>query len=173
MDADSIPARDPSWMLPLPERRAGLRFAHHYPAAEFERIKRGLRPEAMEDKWFIYYEEPWLYLLRSWTGACIYGVRFVSRGNGASAVEAWASRDSQHYTETRDDYDCEMLAVLIDALMLGKPAAFPTGGRSSKPPGPLYLHHIFGRKKAGRDDKPGSWRAGLKRLFRCKRDSRG
>jgi hypothetical protein len=60
----------------LPESRADLSFAESYTAGEFERIKRGVIPREMEDKWFVFYEEPWLYFHRSWTGACIYAVRF-------------------------------------------------------------------------------------------------
>lgn len=44
-----------SWkVLPLPEIRADLGFAESYTTADFELIKRGLIPDEMEDKWFIF-----------------------------------------------------------------------------------------------------------------------
>jgi hypothetical protein len=129
-----------SSLLPCPEQRADLGFCQAYSDAEFEQIKNGFIPEAMEDKWFILYEEPWLYLHRSWTGACIYGVRFERQSGVATAVEAWASRDAQHYTETRVRYDRALLAYLIDAILLGKPVAFPDPIASG-----LFQHNVVGR----------------------------
>ena len=136
-----------SWKtLPLPEVRAPLGFEESYTTEEFERIKRGLIPQEMEDKWFVFYEDPWLYLHRSWTGACIYALRFQPAGAGASAVESWVSRDTNHYKETGTDYDRAMLKFLIDAFLLGKHVAFPVPSDvpASVPAG-VYQHHLVGR----------------------------
>jgi len=136
-----------SWkILPPPTARTDLSFAASYTTDEFERMNRGLIPKQMEDKWFIYFEEPWLYFHRSWTGPCIYAIRFESSATGASAVESWVSRDSTHYQETRTDYDRAVAKFLIDAFLLGKRAAFPVP--SSLPvdtPKGLYQHHLVGR----------------------------
>jgi hypothetical protein len=86
--------------LPPPTLRADLGLSHSYTAPEFEQIRRGFVPMDMEEKWFIYYEEPWLYIHRSWTGFCIYGVRFEASASGASIVESWVNRDSEQYQET-------------------------------------------------------------------------
>ena len=45
---------------------------------DMDRIRRGVVPEAMEDKWFIYWKEGMLFFQRSWTGFCIYVVRFAA-----------------------------------------------------------------------------------------------
>ena len=111
-------------ILPLPEVRAPLGFEEPATTEEIECIKRGVVPQEMEDKWFVFYEDAWLYLHRSWTGACIYGVRFQPAGAGASAVESWVSRDTKHYKETRIDYDRAMLKFLIDAFLLGSTLLF-------------------------------------------------
>ena len=69
-----------SWKtLPLPEARVAVDFTASCTKEEFQRIRRGLIPREMEDKWFIFYEEPWLYLHRSWTGAAstVSGFRVV------------------------------------------------------------------------------------------------
>ncbi len=60
---------------PLPAARAALAFARTYSFAEFAGIQAGLVPEEMEDKWFVFFEDPWLYLHRSWTGFCVFQVR--------------------------------------------------------------------------------------------------
>lgn len=146
LPSNEIATRESWKILALPETRADLDFAEAYTLEEFERIRRGLIPHEMEDKWFVFFEEPWLFFHRSWTGSGIYGVRFQLSDSGASAVESWVSRDRNQYTETRTDYDRAMLEFLIDALLLGKRAVFPVPGDvpASVPDG-LYQHHSVGR----------------------------
>ena len=48
---------------------------------DMDRIRRGVVPEAMEDKWFIYWKEGMLFFQRSWTGFCIYVVHFAADGD--------------------------------------------------------------------------------------------
>ena len=136
-----------SWKtLPVPEARAELEFSQTYGLADFDLIKRGLIPQAMEDKWFVFFEESWLYLHRSWTGACIYGVRFQSCEGGFTTMESWVSRDAQQYKWDDIDYDRAVLVFLIERMLLGRPVPFPV--RSDLPSGTpegVYQHHIVGR----------------------------
>ena len=132
---------------PLPGNHANLELSKSLTDSEFELAKTGLVPEAMEDKWFIFFEGGWLYFYRSWTATCIYAVRFKQGPNGVSTVESWVNRDSTQYKETRVDYDRAILEFLIDALLLKKPAAFPVP--SNLPldaPKGLYQHAIVGRE---------------------------
>jgi hypothetical protein len=68
----------------------------------------------MEDKWFAFYEDPWLHLHRSWIGFEIYQVRFEPTDGGHRAAEILVSRDPQQYTSTDGDADALFLAVLLD-----------------------------------------------------------
>ena len=107
-----------SWKTqPCPTQRATLNFARTYSAADFERITFGLIPLVMEDKWFIFYQEPWLYFHRSWTGFCVYGARFQSSADGMAVVEAWASRNTDEYRGTSVADDESILGRLIDGLL--------------------------------------------------------
>lgn len=38
---------------------------------DIRQIEEGRRPEEMEDKWFMYYENNKLFIHRSWTGYCM------------------------------------------------------------------------------------------------------
>src|SRR5215472_10376644 len=71
--------------VPLPYRAA-------FDADQFARLKAGLIPRAMEDKWFVYYEEPHLFLHRSWTGLAVYRLTLKNMENGAGVMEALWSR---------------------------------------------------------------------------------
>lgn len=85
-----------------------------YSKSEFEKIIVGTIPEAMEDKWFVFYEEPWLYFYRSWTGFCIFKVRFEIFQYSIQIAEAWVNRNPEQYTETDDSRDVNLLKMLLD-----------------------------------------------------------
>ncbi len=55
---------------------------------QFGCLKIGLIPQQMEDKWFIYYEEPHLYFHRSWTGQPVYRLALRTTQNGAEVCQA-------------------------------------------------------------------------------------
>ena len=110
-------ARRSDWQnTPLPERRDHLSFEHRYSSDEFARLCEGVIPQEMEDKWFVYFEEPWLYLHRSWTGFCVYQVRFAPTEDTASVAEVLVSRDPEEYTETDSTRDTLRLAYLLDSF---------------------------------------------------------
>ena len=90
-----------------------------------ESIRRGVVPQQMEDKWFIYWQHDTLFFHRSWTGNCIYVVRFVAEGDTARMVEAKVNRDTEQYTETDDEADVQLISYLVDVLLLRRDAGFP------------------------------------------------
>jgi hypothetical protein len=77
----------------------------------------------MEDKWFVYWKDDCLYFHRSWTGFCIYIVRFVCDDIGGKAAVATVNRDPDQYGGTDDEYDRRMIAYLIDVLLLRRPGS--------------------------------------------------
>jgi len=122
----SIASRDSHHRLPPPGRRVDLELSHSYTSSELDRIRRGFVPMDMDERWFIYYEEPWLYIHRSWTGVCVYGVRFETSPSGASIVESWANRDSEQYQETSIESDRELCMFFIGTLLLGQDLEYPS-----------------------------------------------
>jgi len=112
------PAQRGDWKtIPMPQECRPLTFQRAYSPADFEIVSMGLIPQEMEDKWFIYYEAPWLYLHRSWTGYCIYKVRFEVCDEIVTVAETLVNRDLAQYTETDDQRDAGILGRLIDALI--------------------------------------------------------
>jgi hypothetical protein len=122
----SFANKDSHHRLPPPAVRVDLRLSHSYTSSQFERIRQNSVPMDMDEKWFIYYEEPWLYIHRSGTGVCVYGVRFEASADGASIVESWVNRDSEQYTETSIESDRELCAFFIGTLLLGQHLEFPS-----------------------------------------------
>jgi hypothetical protein len=103
----------------MPAMCRAIPFSASYSAGEFDIISAGLIPKEMEDRWFIYYESGWLYLHRSWTGFCIYKVRFEPCNDKMSAIETIVNRDPAQYSETSDARDVEFLGRLLDRLLQG------------------------------------------------------
>jgi hypothetical protein len=93
-------SRDDWFTTPLPTAREAVVLDRTYSAAEFERRKEGHLPLAMEDRWFVFYDEPWLCLHRSWTGFCWFQVQFFradSAGDSrllATLLDCYAGRPS-------------------------------------------------------------------------------
>ncbi len=93
-----IGARPGDWKsLPLPEIAARISYARSFTADEMARLKAGLLPEEMEDKWYVVWHDEALWLHRSWTGTCIYRVRFAAKGEGFAVSEVLANRDPTQY----------------------------------------------------------------------------
>jgi hypothetical protein len=115
-----------SWKtLPLPTQREALSFQAFYSDADAEQISKGLIPEEMEDKWFIFHELGWVYFHRSWTGSCIYWLKLDGSPAGVRVTESWVNRDREQYNVTDTVFDREFLRCLIDRLLLDKPTQFP------------------------------------------------
>ena len=109
--------------------------------AELERLRDGLIPEDMDDKWFIYYEEPHLFLHRSWTGEPVYRVTLAVNEKGASVAEALCVPGA---IEADPEYQAQLLDFLIGNLLLGKdkPFPMPPGVREAEPG--LLQHGVAG-----------------------------
>ena len=115
----------------LPSKKATIHLDRIFSPHEMKRICRGILPRQMEDKWFIYWKDETLYFHRSWTGYCIYIVRFVPESDTFRMIEADANRDPKQYKETSDERDAEMISYLIDVLLLHQNAVFPSDEPSS------------------------------------------
>lgn len=77
-------------------------------------------PEEMEDKWFVFFEQDWLYFHRSWTGICIYALRLECTPNGVRVVDAWANRDEGQAFSDSIEADKQNVRDLIQSRLLQK-----------------------------------------------------
>jgi hypothetical protein len=105
---------------PLPRLRIQIPFERSFTQNEFLLLKRGFVAESMEDRWHIFFKDPWMTFVRSWTGFCVYKVRLEGSDKGCKIVQAFASRDLKQYGGTDAREDVEMLSFLIDHLLLDR-----------------------------------------------------
>ena len=109
------PATKDSWKrLPLPERREPLSFPGFYTDARADLMCLGHVPRDMDDKWFVYAEEGWVYFHRNWTGACIFALKLDGSPVGVRVLDSWVSRDEKQYTSKDAEQDRKLLAGVIE-----------------------------------------------------------
>ncbi|MDQ1086415.1 ADP-ribosylglycohydrolase family protein [Siphonobacter sp. SORGH_AS_1065] len=99
---------------------------------QFSTLVAGLIPQQMEDKWFIYYENEWLYFHRSWTGHGIYKAKINKVTDGYSIKEFWAERNPKKYKNQDDTTDLETFSFLIARGILGINVRNIYPGRTTK-----------------------------------------
>ncbi len=86
---------------------------------QFSKLSKGLIPQQMEDKWFVYYENQWLYFHRSWTGYGMYQAKLNKEIDGYSIKEFLVERNQEKYSNEDDNTDIEAFSFLIARGLLG------------------------------------------------------
>lgn len=122
--------------VPIPYRMA-------FDNKQFSCLKEGLIPKQMEDKWFIYYDEPHLFLHRSWTGQPVYRVALKEAGNGAKVTEALLSKDLAN-TSADADYQAQLIDFLVSNLLLRQHKPFPVPSGLAESKRGIFQRHISG-----------------------------
>jgi len=88
--------------------------------SQFALIRLGAIPEEMEERWFCFFEDPELFIHRSWSGICVYRVRFARDGNGYVVDEALVREGRQSV-----ELSVEFLDFLVHKLLLMAPRPWP------------------------------------------------
>lgn len=129
---------------PMSELHTCVRLDRAFSTEDMAVIRRGLCPDQMEDKWFVYWDKDILYFHRSWTGICIYEVRFHVDRHGYRMIEANVNRDPEQYSQTNDAFDARLISYLIDVLLLRHQASYPDE-EDFVPMDPLAMWSLVGR----------------------------
>lgn len=127
-----------------------LAYRAEFNAAQFERLREGLIPQQMEDKWFVYYDEPFLYWHRSWSGKPVYRLEFAFDGDIARVMDAQISK-AMGANEAELAHQTLMLDFLISNLMLGQAKPFPRPPGLKEPAPGVFQHHVVGTGYPERD----------------------
>jgi len=97
-----------------------ISFSHE----QYLKLQKGLIPKAMEDKWFIYFEEDCLYFHRSWTGLGIYRAEIIKENDAEedkkyTIKEFYLETDEKTYKDGDNKFDLDILLQLIFWGLLG------------------------------------------------------
>jgi ADP-ribosyl-[dinitrogen reductase] hydrolase len=129
----------------MPDEVGSLDFCKVYSQEEFERIRLGLVPKEMEDKWFIYYVNDTLNIHRSWTGHHIYQIAINCLEDSTyKVIQTLVNRNKAQYNQQNDEYDILLIDYLIDRLLLGKNVRFPAPTELSGEAKAIFKHSMVG-----------------------------
>ncbi|MDX2245610.1 MAG: hypothetical protein SF052_02460 [Bacteroidia bacterium] len=102
----------------MPESRAELSLKKSFTPEEFNRLKNGLIPREMEDKWFIFFEDNYLYFHRSWTGFEIFRIELAPQSDGSATIrQGWVNRDKTQYSGEDPAEELRTVTFLLDKLI--------------------------------------------------------
>jgi hypothetical protein len=109
---------------------------------EFAKIRNGLIPLGMEDQWFIFYEEPYLYFHRSWTGRPCYRLKLAPATQGRQVSQAAFVISADRTLDF--SYQAALLDFLISNLLLGEDKPCPVPPEVEKDKAAIYQHAVSG-----------------------------
>jgi len=103
-------------MIKISEIAPNLRL--EFSKEQYEKLHIGLIPEEQEDKWFIYFEDDWLYFHRSWTGKGIFRTQIIKEkgeheDREYKIKEFYVERNNALHDKENDIYDLDILLQLI------------------------------------------------------------
>jgi hypothetical protein len=127
-----------------------LAYRAEFSDAQFERLRGGLIPARMEDRWFVYYDEPFLYWHRSASGKPVYRIEFAFENGAARVIDAQISK-ALGANEAELKHQALMLDFLISNLLLGQSKPFPRPPGLQEPKPGVFQHHISGTAYPERD----------------------
>ena len=110
-----IGIRKTDWKTkPLPKEIEALGYEGFFYDSDAERIIAGHKPEDMDDKWFIYSEDDWVYFVRSWTGHHIYGIRLhPTAAGGCNVTDSWVNKNIDEYHSPGREMDIQIINGLF------------------------------------------------------------
>lgn len=115
---DSI-ATATAWQHEPIDNPKRIDIALYFTDRQFSKLTKGIIPQQMEDKWFIFYENEWLYFHRSWSGFGIYKAHLIKEQDGYLVKEFWAERNQERYKNEDDNTDIKNFSHLIALGLLG------------------------------------------------------
>ena len=100
--------------MPIPQERENLGYQNFFWDSDAEKIMSGYKPVDMDDKWFIYSENGWVYFVRSWTGHHIFAFQLTgSSAGGAKVVASWVNANKDEYRSLGKEMDIQIINNLI------------------------------------------------------------
>lgn len=84
---------------------------------EYLSLIKGFKPHDMDERWFMYVEEDWIYLHRSWTGFCIFKAKIEIKADGYVLTMLYINRDPVQYKSTNIEADINEFHSVLNSLI--------------------------------------------------------
>ena len=106
-----------SKVQPLGSARVEIAYQRTFSPAEAERLRAGLWPQSMDDKWVVFLGESSLDLWRSWTGHCIYSLPARRAGDRVAVGPMLVNGNGQQYRRSGDADDIRLFESIIERVL--------------------------------------------------------
>lgn len=91
-------------LTPMDGPRWPIRCGHAFSAAQLARLREGLWPQDMDDRWAVWLEGDTLRCWRSWTGTCVYEAQVLVDDDGTGVATMLDVLDApEHYHRSASD----------------------------------------------------------------------
>ena len=108
-----------SWITSkMPQNKIKLSINKKYSKEEYNKIKKGFIPQQMDDRWFIYFENQKLYFHRSWSGYCIYEIKFSKENEYYIITEGYLNKEIVDEKNLVLKDEAKRILLLINRLLL-------------------------------------------------------
>lgn len=88
---------------------------------EMEKIKLGLIPKSMDDRWFVFFEENKLFIYRSWSGKLIYVCKFSEDSQSPQLISGQLNIEAfEDTTLVNMIEESEKMEFVIKRIMLSQ-----------------------------------------------------
>lgn len=101
---------------PFPKNFTKIKVERTYSSEEYQKISEGEHARSMDEKWNVDFEEPYLFIRRSWTGFCLFKIKIERVDDIYVVVEAFANRNKKEYKETLDERDSMLATIKVDQV---------------------------------------------------------
>lgn len=102
----------------MPDATAEAALDRKVSEREYRSLIDGFRPQEMEERWFMYVEEDWIYLHRSWTGFCIFKAKLENRMDGYTITMLGINRNPDQYKSTNIEADINEFHSVLNSLIV-------------------------------------------------------
>jgi hypothetical protein len=85
-----------------------------------KRVEMGKIPIDMDDRWYIYYNNFWIYFHRSWTGNCIYKIKVNKTNDLYEISEVLVNGDIKEYKFIDENSEIKLFNELFDLYLESK-----------------------------------------------------
>ena len=87
----------------------------HFSVQDIQRMRQGIIPRNMDDRWLYYMQDNRFFMHRSWTGFCIYIIEFGEQDTHLVTVNG----DSAQYRMSPDEStEIETLNRILNSVVL-------------------------------------------------------
>ena len=84
---------------------------------EYKALVFGFIPRDMDDRWFLYVQDDWVYLHRSWTGHLIFKLKLEIPSGNVVLTDIHINRDPDQYRSVNSEADKDEANSILTSLL--------------------------------------------------------